>query len=185
METPALLATGQAAFLAMMASCLAIRPSPLAVQRGLSFYGNQAETIVPYVAGFAACVALTALGVARLRGGDAFLRRFRLGTTTIVGLMALVPLTPYSVDLVVDYLHIGITTVLFSSALLFGAWLGCVVLRRPLALAAVATETAAGVLVLTAQVGLHDLMIPSQLVFDVAFAVLVVMAAAHLAAQAR
>jgi hypothetical protein len=41
------------------------------------------------------------------------------------------------------------------------------------------------VLVLTAQVGLHDLMIPSQLVFDVAFAVLVVMAAAHLAAQAR
>jgi len=49
----------------------------------------------------------------------------------------------------------------------------------------VAVQLAAAALVLTAQVGLHDLMIPSQLVFDLAFAAVTVMAAERLAAQPR
>jgi len=184
-QAPALVVLGQAAFLAMMASCLAVRPSADAVQHGLSFYGNHAETLVPYTLGFAVCVPVTALGLARVRGRDRATRRFRLGTGSILALMALVPLTPYSVDLVVDYLHIGVSAVLFTGALLFGAWLALVLLRRWAAYAAVAVQAAAGVLALSAQIGIDDWMIPAQLVFELAFTCLIVLGAAHLAARAR
>jgi hypothetical protein len=176
---------GQLSFLAMMGACLAIHPSAVAIQRGLSFYGNQAETVVPFALGFAVCVAFTGLGVVCLGGGDALRRRFRLGTGTILALMALVPLTPYSVDLVLDYLHIGVTTALFSAALGFALWLAFALLRRRLAFAAVGAQAGGGLLALTAQVGWDDLMIPAQLVSQIAFSAVFVMAAARLAAQPR
>ncbi len=93
------------------------------------------------------------------------------------------PLTPYGVDLVLDYLHIGVTAALFTTALVFAVWLAFGLLRRRLAAGAVAVQVAAGLLALSAQVGLNDLMIPAQVVFDVAFALVLVLAAGRLAAS--
>lgn len=175
-QTAALVAGGQACFLGMMAWCLTIQPSALAIKRGLSFYGNEPETLVPYSLGFALCIGLTALALARLRSGDAFTRRLRTRLAALVSLMAFVPLTPYSVDLAFDYLHIGVSALLFIVGFVLGAWLALRVLDGLLAWAPFSVQLAAGVLALTAQLGWHDYMIPSQLAFQVALAVLVVAA---------
>ena len=55
---------GQCCFLALMLSCCAIQPSRLAVERGLSYYGNSGATIVPYAIGFSALIALDGARVA-------------------------------------------------------------------------------------------------------------------------
>lgn len=174
-DTAALVATGQACFLTMMASCLAIEPSEIALKRGLSFYGTHLSTVVPYSLGFALCVGLTAAGIRRLSPVDASATRLRVGLAALSGMMALIPLTPYSIDLVFDYLHIGITSIVFTSGLALGAWLALRVLRTRLAQSALAAQLAAGLFALTAQLGWQDYMIPSQLGFQIALAVLVVL----------
>jgi hypothetical protein len=153
-ETAMLVAGGQACFLAMMASCVAIEPSMQAVKRGLSFYGNDLNTIVRSL-------------------------------VVIVALMTLVPLTPYSVDLLFDYVHIGITTLLFSAGLLVGTWLALRVVRTRIAPWLCAVQVTAGALVLAAQIGWHVYMIPSQLVFQSSLAVLVVLGLAKRAPAQR
>ena len=52
--------TGQALFVATMLACCAIEPSWPALRCGLSYYGNGLPTVVPYVGGFALCIALSA-----------------------------------------------------------------------------------------------------------------------------
>lgn len=175
-QTAALVAGGQACFLGMMAWCLTIQPSAVALKRGLSFYGNEPATIVPYTLGFALCVALTGAALVRLGTRDAFTRRLRTRLTGLLSLMAFVPLTPYSVDLAFDYLHIGVSALLFFTGLVLGAWLALRVLRSVLATSSFSLQVVAGLLALTAQLGWNDYMIPSQLAFQIALAVLVVLA---------
>ncbi|HZP72506.1 MAG TPA: hypothetical protein VFA97_03910 [Gaiellaceae bacterium] len=174
-DTAALVAFGQICFLMMMASCLAITPSQLAVKRGLSFYGNHLQTIVPYCLGFALCVGLTALGLRRLAPVDAFRTRLRIALGAVLILMSLIPLTPYSVDQIFDYLHTVFAATLFAAAASLGTWLALWVLRSRLAYWALAAQAVSGLFALTAQLGWHDYMIPSQLAFQVSFAVLVVL----------
>lgn len=180
-----LVAGGQACFLAMMASCVAIEPSMQAVKRGLSFYGNDLNTIVPYALGFALCVGLTGVALARLHVRDRLVLHLRRSLVVIVALMTLVPLTPYSVDLLFDYVHIGITTLLFSAGLLVGTWLALRVVRMRIAPWLCAVQVTAGALVLAAQIGWHVYMIPSQLVFQGSLAVLVVLGLAKRAPAQR
>jgi len=183
-EAVAFLVVGQAAFLAMMGACLAARPSLLALKRGLRFYGNDADTVVPFALGIAAGVARTALGLARIRATENGGRRFRRGAVSIVALTLLIPLTPYSVDPIVDYLHIGVSSALFAAAFFFGIWIAWRLLRHRVAVAASTAQFLAGLLALSAQVGWSDLMIPAQLGFEVACGALLVLGAAKVATQA-
>lgn len=171
-----LLLCGQLCFLVMMMCCLAIEPSALALKRGLSYCGTHVGTVVPYSLGFALCVSLTAAAVARIRGGSKSLRRLRVALGAIAALLAAIPLTPYSLDLVFDWLHIGLTTALFALALVVGWWVAVRLRADPAVRGLVAAETAGGVLVLVAQVGLLDFMIPVEVCFQIAFALLVVRA---------
>jgi hypothetical protein len=176
------IAYGQVSFVALMACCLAINPSRLAVKRGLSYYGTHIETIVPYSLAFAACVCFTAMGVARMRRDSRRAARLRGAVTAILVLCAAVPLTPYSVDEVFDVLHVGLTSVL-SAALLFGAWLARTFVHGPSGKGLFMVQALAGSFVLVSQVGLLDLMIPSQFLFQVAFALLLIGAVRRLQAS--
>lgn len=174
-RTAALVAGGQACFVAMMAACLAIEPSQVAIKRGLSFYGNDLRTVVPFALGFFLCIALTGAGLARLAVRDAFRRHLRASLVVLLVLMALVPLTPYSVDLLFDYLHTVISALLFACGFLLGAWLALRVLRGRLACGSFSVQAGAGIVALAAQLGWLDYMIPSQLVFQLALSLLVVL----------
>lgn len=173
--------SGECCFLAMMACCFAIEPSWVAVRQGLSYYGNFLTTGVPYGVGFASSIALTGLGVARIRSRGATVQRFRTAVLAVLALMAWVPLTPYRLDLILDWLHTGVVALLFGSGLLFGGWL---VLRLDDRLARFfyVIEVGAGVAILTAQLGIHDYMIPSELVFQLAAFGLIVHGARRLVA---
>jgi hypothetical protein len=59
--------SGECCFLAMMGCCFALEPSWVAVRQGLSYYGNYVPTGIPFVIGFGSSIALTGLGVARIR----------------------------------------------------------------------------------------------------------------------
>jgi hypothetical protein len=79
--------------------------------------------------------------------------------------MILVPLTPYRLDLVFDWLHIGIVTLLFASGLLLGLWLTFRFRRSHYAKLWFALEAMAGVSIFAAQLGFENDMIPSELTF--------------------
>ena len=85
-------------------------------------------------------------------------QRFRTAVLAVLALMAWVPLTPYKLDLVFDWLHIGVATVLFCSGLAFGGWLVLRLDDRPTRFL-YAIESGAGVAILTARARdprLHD-----------------------------
>lgn len=169
------LVCGEAAFLALMLCCCAIHPSWTAVKRGVSYYGNSVATGVPYGAGFGLLILLSALGLAGLERESAVGRRFRCAVTGVLGLMAVVPVTPYAVDEAFDWLHIGVVSVLFVAGMALGAWLAFG-LRDRTAVVLFSIESAAGISAFAAQLGLHDYMIPSELVFESAVFALVLAA---------
>ena len=115
--------SGELWFLTMMLSCLAIEPSWDAVRRGLSYYGNSGATIVPYALGFGLSIVMTALGLAQIDPDDAAGNRFRRFVAIVLALMLAIPFTPYRLDLIFDWLHIGAATALFASGLVLGGWL--------------------------------------------------------------
>ena len=157
--------TGECCFMVMMLSCCAIQPSWLAVKRGLSYYGNSGATVVPYAIGFALSIVLTALALAQIETRSRAARRFRHAVAGVLALTAAVPLTPYAVDIIFDWLHIAVVTVLFGAGLVLGGWL-VLRLRDRVAFACYSVESAAGLSIAAAQVGLHRYMIPSELLFQ-------------------
>ncbi len=159
--------SGECAFVLLMLACCAIQPSWAAVKRGMSYYGNSVATGVPFGAGFAILISLSALGLAGLDCGSAPARRFRDAVAGLLALMAIVPLTPYAVDIVFDWLHMGIVTTLFLAGLALGAWLA-LGLRDRLTVALFLIEAAAGISIFAAELGVQDYMIPSELVFQAA-----------------
>lgn len=167
---------GQGCFVLTMFGCVAIEPSWLAFKRGLSYYGNEPSTVGPYLLGFVVCILLTAMGLRRLRSRIRPTQRFRAAAGLVLALMVPIPLTPYSVDPVLDWLHLGAVTVLFSAGLIVGCWLAFRVLGDRSSCGLFAIQVLAGLSIVAAQAGLSDYMIPSELAFQVAFAALIVRA---------
>jgi hypothetical protein len=167
---------GQVCFVAMMGCCVAIHPSAVAVKRGLSYYGTHADTIVPYSIGFVLCAVFTALAVSRMQLDAGPVRRLRTGLMVILTLLIGILFTPYSVDLVVDWLHIGLAAFLFVVASSVGIWLALRIVGGLLAHGLLGAQLAGGTLSVASQLGALDYMIPGQLVFQLAFSVLLVRA---------
>ena len=167
---------GNGFFMLMMGACVAIQPSWTAVQRGLSYYGNDLRTLAPYTAGFAVAIGLSAEGLRRHAQTAAGGRRMRSAVRALLALMALIPLTPYSVDEIFDFLHIGVTVLLFAAGVVLGGLLALVYLRDLPARLLFAAQLATGGAVLAAQAGYHSYMIPCELLFQLLVVALIVRA---------
>lgn len=176
----AYLLSAEFSFLVLMLACCAIDPSSIAIRRGLSYYGNSMTTGLPYGIGFALFIAISALGLTRLDDGDVGAPpRFRSAVAVLLALMAVVPLTPYAVNDVFDWLHIGFVSILFSASLVLGTWI-VGRLRDRVTRALFLLEVIAGVAILAAQVDLNAYMIPSELAFQFASFGLVLQGIRHL-----
>jgi hypothetical protein len=103
----------------------------------------------------------------------------------VLTLMAFIPLTPYNLDIVFDWLHIGATTLLFAATLAVGAWLVARVIRARSARFIFLLEAVTAVAVLAAQAGMHPYMLPSELAYQLLVTCLIVQAMRSLAAEAR
>jgi hypothetical protein len=175
---------GQVAFVGLMTLCIAMQPSREALERGLSFYGNDLATGIPFGLAIVTSGVLTWVALRRLRPRAAHDSCFRRGTTAVVALTLLIPFTPYRASLYVDYLHVGLTGVVFASALGLGLWIAWRLLRYRAAVLASAAQLAAALVALSAQPRLDALMIPAEIVFEVAFGLLVAFATARVARAA-
>ncbi|HWB21651.1 MAG TPA: hypothetical protein VG652_02050 [Gaiellaceae bacterium] len=173
---------GGACFFATMLACCAIEPSWTAVRIGLSYYGNSITTCAPYAIGFVLCIGITARGLLRIRPSHPAARRFRHAVGLVLTLMVPIPLTPYRLDLVFDWLHIGAATLLFLAGLMLGLWLAFRFNRTGRAKLWFALEALAAISILTAQLGVHDYMIPSELAFQLSVLGLIVHSVRRLSA---
>jgi hypothetical protein len=172
------LGLGQVFFAAMVASCWLIKPSQKALKVGLSYYGTQLETAGALVLGCAGCVALTAVALTAVRSRAPWFRRLRLGVGVVLVLMMAIPLTPYSIDIVVDWVHIGIAATLFAVAYGLGGWIAFRVRCTPFTLLLLLGQSTAAFWAGAAEVGVVGWMLPSQMVFELTFAALVAIALA-------
>jgi cytochrome bd-type quinol oxidase subunit 2 len=165
---------GHACFVATMLGCYAIEPSARAVRLGLSYYGNHLVTLGPYVTGFGLCITLTVLGLRRMRASDAAVRRLRSSVGVVTALMLPIPLTPYSVDPIFDWLHLSVVAVLFAAGYALAVWLVLADRSDRVSRAFFAVQTLAACAIVAAQFGVNDYMIPSELGFQLAVVGLVV-----------
>jgi hypothetical protein len=172
---------GHACFVGTMLACYAIEPSARAVRLGLSYYGNHLVTLGPYVTGFGLCITLTIVGLRRMRAPDEAVRRFRSSVGVVTALMLPIPLTPYSIDPVFDWLHLSVVAVLFAAGYLLGAWLLLADRQDRVSQTLFTVQTLAAFAIVAAQFGLNDYMIPSELSFQVAVVGLVVRRLSRLA----
>jgi hypothetical protein len=172
------LGLGQVFFTAMVACCWLIKPSQKALRVGVSYYGTQLETAGALVLGCAGCVALTAVALAAVRSRAPWFRRLRLGVGVVLALMMAIPLTPYSIDIVVDWVHIGIAATLFAVAYALGGWIAFRVRRTPFTLLLLLGQSTAAYWAAAAELGAVGWMLPSQMVFELTFAALVAVALA-------
>jgi hypothetical protein len=165
-------------FAAMVACCWLIKPSHKALKVGVSYYGTQLETAGALVLGCAGCVALTAVALTAVRSRAPWFRRLRLGVGVVLVLMMAIPLTPYSIDIVVDWVHIGIAATLFAVAFALGSWIAFRVRCTPFTLLLLLGQSTAAFWAAAAEAGVVGWMLPSQMVFELTFAGLVAVALA-------
>ena len=168
--------TGQALFVVTMLACCALEPSWPALRIGLSYYGNDLPTVVPYVGGFTLCIALSAGGLRRLRPHAVVSGKVRLAAASVLGLMVPIPLTPFKLDPVLDWLHVGAASVLFTAGLAVGGWIAFRCLADARSQLLFALQCVAALTMLSAEIGLDSYMIPGELAFQLLFAVLLVRA---------
>jgi hypothetical protein len=171
---------GQLCFVAMMLSCCLIEPSGTALRQGLSYYGNHLQTIAPYAAAFTLAIGLTARGLWRLGGRHG---RFYVAVGAVLVLMVPIPLTPYELDAFFDWTHLAAAGILFAAGYAVGAWLALGIIRSPRGHLLFGALSLAGLAILTAELGLHAYMIPSEIAFQLAFAALLLLAGMRLAAS--
>ncbi len=171
--------TGQALFVVTMLACCALEPSWPALRIGLSYYGNELPTVVPFVGGFALCIALSAAGLRRLRPHAVVSQKVRLAAASVLALMVPIPLTPFKLDPVFDWLHVGAATVLFGAGLAVGGWLAFKCLADARSQLLFALQCLAALTMLAAEIGVDRYMIPGELAFQLLFVVLLVRAIRH------
>jgi hypothetical protein len=171
--------TGQALFAVTMLACCALEPSWPALRIGLSYYGDDLPTVVPCVGGFALCIALSGAGLRHLRPHAVVSQKVRLAAASVLGLMVPIPLTPFKLDPVFDWLHVGAASVLFTAGLAVGGWLSFKCLADARSHLLFSLQCVAALTMLAAEIGLDRYMIPGELAFQLLFAVLLVRAITH------
>jgi predicted small integral membrane protein len=171
-----------AVFLTTVLMCSRIRFVTLTRIDGLSWFGVQRETAVPFVAGVLTVAGLQVYAAAALPDVPelAIVRRFlRASALLMVGILV----TPYSLSAWMELVHDGLGTCLFLFQLVFGAWYWAT--RRGAVIGALLlAQLVAGVLAAAALIGLrNDLFFP-QVVYQLAFAAHLPLTVRHLAREA-
>jgi hypothetical protein len=165
-------------FAATVACCWLIKPSHKALKVGVSYYGTQLETAGALVLGCAGCVVLTAVALTAVRSRAPWFRLLRRGLGVVLVLMMAIPLTPYSLDVALDWVHIGVAATLFGVAYALGVWIAFRVRCTPLTLLLLLGQTTAAFWAAGAELGVVGWMLPSQMMFELTFAGLVAVALA-------
>lgn len=164
----------QIAFFGMVAICIVLIPRPATGNLGLSFYGTRHATVVLYTAG------LLLSGYFLIKAAHALpqdTRTLRLVTEALLALGILVVgvcLTPYSLDMLFDRAHIATSTVLFLVELWLAIWLVYRPCRNTLNAGLLLVQIAGALISMFSVMNEVDLMLPGELVTQLAFGILMI-----------
>jgi hypothetical protein len=167
-ESARSLLTAGAVMAAGVLVCIERAPKPLDTTDGLSWFGVIGDTVLEYALTMVATAALivrAAVPLAHVRE----LRPLRLGLLGCSALMPLMVATPYTVNAVLNWIHMIIGSILFVLQILVAGWLWWARVRRPAVGALLAVQVLGGVVCFTSLIDLNAAMLYGQLVFQVAF----------------
>jgi hypothetical protein len=157
--------------------CLDRAPRPVNTTDGLSWFGVTRETVLEYAVTLLVTAALMLRAAAPLAALPT-LRPVRVGLTACATFLPLMLATPYTLNPFMNWTHMTIGSLLFSTQLLLSGWLWWARARTPAVLALFAVELVAGVTCFTSLIDLDAWMLEGQLVFQVAFTACVALAVA-------
>jgi hypothetical protein len=168
------LVAGQACLLGGLLICVALKPGGLTANDGISYYGIFARTVVPYAAallGSALCVRRALRWAAAASPKPAYLGGMANGLAVM---SAGVVLTPYSANLLFDFVHTLLGTAVFILQLILGATLLRWTAGDPWVAAFLLAQFASGIFCAIYVLPKDGWLIEGQLAFQLAFGALLI-----------
>jgi hypothetical protein len=163
---------GQLCLYVGLVICVILKPDGLSVNDGTSYFGIYRETLLPYAFGLLGAAYFATRARTQLPPNATPLQQaLKVYALLIVGIVA----TPYAVGKWVDYLHIAFGSALFSLQLLLSCWLIWQLHYMWWSVALTLIELASGIAALRYLRPAHGLLIQSQVIFQLAFGVLLVL----------
>jgi len=169
-----LLAVGQFSFFICLAVCTALIPHFAKTGGGVSNYGLYAKTIPFYTLGFALS-AITAIWAGTLVKESRLLGR----SLIILGILMLAVLAstyPYKVNTTFDFIHQGVSQVLFVFEVWFGVWLAFYYRDQAAAKLLFIAQCVSALIALLTILGLFHLLFISQILTGLSFGALLLYA---------
>lgn len=168
------LVLAQACLFGGLMICIGLKPKGLAANDGISYYGIFARTFVPYafaLLGSALCVRRALRWAAPVSPSPAYLHRMANG---LAAMSAGVVVTPYSANLLVDWVHTLLGAAVFILQLVLGAqllnWSG----GDAWVATFLVTQFLSGVFCAVYVLPKHGWLIQGQLAFQLSFGALLI-----------
>jgi hypothetical protein len=163
---------GQACLYTGLVVAILIKPSGLASNDGISYFGTFARTVVPYTLGLLGSAYLCLIASKYIDSPE--FRPLKDSLVAIALLMVFIVATPYSVKPLLDWIHTAAGTALFCLQLLLSGWLAYK-LHYNIAIVVLAIiELAAGIACAIYLLPNHGLLMQCQIIFQVAFGILLI-----------
>ena len=175
-------AIGQAGFLCSLIICVLLLPKGLLANHGFSYYGDYTRTMLPYHLAFAVCGVCTLLASFSLPSAMPFKLikyAFRLIPVLLLGIA--VTTAPHSPTL--DNIHRPIGVTLFVLQFALGTWLACIAGKDRLNLLLLPLLIGSGLVSLLALCAIIHCLLEGQVLFQFAFAMLIIRGLNRLGAQ--
>lgn len=164
---------GQVCLYAGLLICVILKPAGLATNDGISYYGVQAETILPYAFALLGG-AYFALRASHQLDSEAW-RLLRLALQVYALLIAGLVITPYAAGRWVDYLHTACGSALFFLQLVLSGWLIWKLHKIWWSVVLSFVELAAGILCALYLNPTHGFLLQFQVLFQLAFGLLLIL----------
>lgn len=162
---------GLAAVFVLLALCVMIRPAGLAANDGLSYFGGFATTIIPYSLAFF-LNAFFYWEAARGLNNDHFPYKYAATSLRVMAVLLIgLVVTPHEL---VNYIHTKIGATLFSFQLLLSIWMLIKIAPSWQNIILVLVEVLSGLAALYYLPKAHGLLLQSQVIFQLAFGLLLV-----------
>ena len=171
---------GQIGFFVCISIAILLAPSGLHANHGLSFYGVTWPTTVLYAIGFFLIGYFSAKATKYFASDSVEHKVITKILRLVPWLLFAIYVTPYSVGQWMDDIHSAFGSTLFVLELGLAIWLAFFVLRDRILKFLTITQFAGGLVSFFSLLGFMSLLIQGQIVFQLAFGVLIIRAVAAL-----
>jgi len=165
--------SGQIILYVCLAVCVVARPAGLGANDGISYYGIYKETFFPYAVGLLGAAYFAVRAIGQLQTDD--MRLLRIALKIYAPLIVGIVITPYAAGKWMDYLHTACGSALFFLQLVLSGWLVWKLRYTWWSVVLSLVELAGGILSAIYLNPTSGLLFQTQVLFQVAFGVLLIL----------